>query len=105
MSGARLNRNLNVAGIVATRVDSRATRMNAEIEASFEDLFGDTLLQTKIPQNSAINRAHLAGKPIYEYDRRSTGALAYEKLLEELTEGLGLGRLPPMHANVPSQDN
>ncbi len=101
----RLNRSLNVAGIVATRVDSRATRMNAEIEASFEDLFGDTLLQTKIPQNSAINRAHLAGKPIYEYDRRSSGALAYEKLLAELTEGLGLGRLPPMHANVPSQDN
>ena len=99
---SRLNRSIQLAGIVATRVDARAKRMNAEIEASFHDLFGDTLLSTKIPQSSAINRAHLAGKPIYDYDRRSAGAIAYQELVEELIPMLGLTNLPPVTGPSPA---
>jgi len=97
----RLSRHIQVAGIVATRVDARATRMNAEIEASFVDLFGDKLMATRIPQSSAINRAHLAGTPIYDFDRRSAGAVAYTKLVEELLGPLGLSTLPPSVGSSP----
>lgn len=108
----RLGRHLQVAGIVATRVDARATRMNAEIETSFEDLFGDKLMATRIPQSSAINRAHIAGVPLYDYDRRSSGAVAYGELVEELLTPLGLNSLPPStgaspvtHTGAPARVN
>ena len=60
----QLSRHIHVAGIVATRVDGRTTRMNSDIQQSFQDLFGDALLETRIPLNSAVNKAHLAGKPV-----------------------------------------
>ena len=91
----RLSRHVHVAGIVATRVDGRTTRMNSDIQESFQDLFGDTLLKTRIPLNSAVNKAHLAGKPVWNFDKRASGAIAYNELGDELSNGLGLNRKPP----------
>ena len=90
----RLSRHIQVAGIVATRVDGRTTRMNSDIQQSFQDLFGNALLKTKIPLNSAVNKAHLAGKPVWNFDKRSPGATAYNALGEELRNGLGLQNAP-----------
>ncbi len=87
---SRLGRPLEVAGIVATRYDRRATLTNATIVQSMADLYGDLLLRTRIPQSSALNKAHMAGKPIFDYDRRSTGAAAYTDLAEELAPRLGV---------------
>ncbi|MEZ4271199.1 MAG: ParA family protein [Myxococcota bacterium] len=93
----RLGRKLEVAGIVATRYDRRATRMNDTIIQSFTDLYGDRLLSSQIPQSSALNKAHLAGQSIFDYAPRSTGAQAYADLALELAAKLGLG-LSPTHA-------
>ncbi len=84
----RLGRRLQVLGILATRFDKRATKMNGTIEQSFRELFGDTLLDTKIPQSSALNKAHMAGKAIFDFDKRSTGAEAYSRLVEEVISKL-----------------
>ena len=54
------------------------------------DLYGDLLLQTKIPQCSAVNKAHMAGRPIFTFDGRSPGAVAYSLLAEELAPRLAL---------------
>lgn len=86
----RLNRPIEVCGIVATRFDRRATQVNDAIVQSFNDLYGDTLLATRIPQTSSINKAHMAGKPIFDFDPRSVGATAYAELAEELAPRLGL---------------
>lgn len=86
----RLGRHLNVAGIVATRYDKRATRTNETIEQSFGDLYGKLLLSTRIPQSSALNKAHMAGKSIFAFDRRSAGAVAYDSLAYELAAKLNL---------------
>lgn len=80
----RLQRRLQLAGVLATRVDRRSTRVNSTIEQSFVDLYGNILLNTHIPQSSALNNAHLSGKPIFEFARTSKGAVAYETLAEEL---------------------
>lgn len=88
----RLQRPIELLGVVATRVDRRATRTNDTITESFADLYGDALLQTQIPQSSAVNQAHLAGKPIFEYAKRSPGAGAYARLASELAARLGLGQ-------------
>lgn len=103
----RLKQQLFVAGIVATRVDGRTKRINSEIQTSFQDLFGNILLDNQIPLNSSINKAHLKGKTAWDFDKRSPGALAYEALSDELMNSLRLskahvGRTP---GTAPSQAN
>ena len=85
---SRLGQKLEILGVVATRVDRRATRMNDDITQSVTDLFGDRILRARIPQNSALNRAHLAGKHIFDFARTSPGAQAYAALAEEITAHL-----------------
>jgi len=89
----RLARPLQLGGIVATRVDKRATRTNEAMGQSFADLWGDGLLKTVIPQASALNKAHMAGASIFDFAGRSAGALAYRELAQELTPLLGLTRV------------
>ncbi len=86
----RLQRHVELLGIVATRVDRRATQMNSTIETSFKDLCGNRLFDTRVPQSSAINKAHLAGKPVREFAKGSPGAIAYDALAEELAAKIGL---------------
>ena len=98
----RLGRRLEVCGIVATRVDGRATRMNSDIEQSIKDLYAHTLLKSKIPQSSAVNKAHLAGKHIFAYAPKSPGALGYLALFHELSDRLGLPSQKTEHdTNIP----
>jgi chromosome partitioning protein len=103
---ARLGRNITVAGILATRYDARATRMNEAMEQSFGDLFGDALLKTRIPQNSDLNKAHLAGKAIFDFAPRSTGAQAYNAVCDELMPRLGIAqKVEHAYSNVQASRN
>ena len=77
-------------GVTLDAVDARSKRINADISQSAQDLYGEYLLATQIPQNSALNKAHLAGKSVYEFDGRSTGAAAYTTLAMELEKRLTL---------------
>jgi chromosome partitioning protein len=87
---SRLNRRVDLCGILATRYDKRATQMNDAIAGSFVDMYGDKLLETKIPQTSALNKAHLAGKPIFTFAPSSVGAQSYDALAMELAPMFGL---------------
>ncbi len=92
----RLSRHVELLGVLATRLDRRATQVNATMQQSFTDLYGDRLLTTVVPQSSALNKAHLAGKPIFDFARTSPGAVAYAELADELRPRLGL--IPPVAA-------
>ena len=87
---SRLGRSLEVAGILATRYDRRATRTNETVVQSFDDLYGGRLLATRIPALAALNKAHMAGRTIFDFDARSPGAAAHEALAAELGPRLGL---------------
>lgn len=93
----RLGRKLQVCGIVATRFDKRTTQLNTAIEQSFADLYGTSvrLLETRIPQTSSVNKAHLAGEPIFDHARSSPAAIAYQALALEVAPLIGLERLVP----------
>lgn len=87
---SRLGRAVTVAGILATRYDKRSTQTNAAIEQSFSELYAQPILNTRIPQSSAVNRAHMAGEPIFDFAPQSPGAIAYAELAVELVEILKL---------------
>jgi len=86
----RLQRRLALAGIVITRYDKRATQMNEAIDKSFVELYAGDLLGTRIPQSAALNKAHLAGESVFDYDARSPGAKGYAALVDELAPRLGV---------------
>jgi chromosome partitioning protein len=86
----RLQRKLDLAGIVITRYDKRATQVNEAIDKSFVELYAGSLLGTRIPQSAAVNKAHLAGEPVFDFDARSPGAKGYAALVDELAPRLGL---------------
>jgi chromosome partitioning protein len=96
----RLGRSLEVCGILATRYDKRAVQMNQAVEQSLFELYGRRLLQTRVPQSSALNKAHMAGQPIFEFAGSSPGAKAYRDLAKELWQHLQIARSGeyPTHA-------
>ncbi|MBV69897.1 MAG: hypothetical protein CMH52_00985 [Myxococcales bacterium] len=87
----RLGQNLDVAGIIRTRVDGRTRQINDAIGGALRDNYGDLLLDTIIPINSALAKAQAAGLSIFEFQARSRGAEAYLDLSNELEGRLSLG--------------
>lgn len=85
---ARLNHRVNVLGVLPTRVDRRNKSLNDVMGQSLQDLYGNFVLRTEIPVNTAINKAQLEGKTVYDYDGGSKAAEAYKQLVDELIERL-----------------
>jgi chromosome partitioning protein len=82
---ARLNPELEVAGILLTMADGR-TRLAAEVEAELRRHFGDLVFETTVPRSVRLAEAPSHGLPAIVYDRRSPGAQAYWKVAMELVE-------------------
>jgi len=82
---ARLNPELEVAGILLTMADGR-TRLSADVEAELRSHFGELVFSTTVPRSVRLAEAPSHGLPAIAYDRRSTGAQAYWKVAMELVE-------------------
>jgi len=82
-----LNPDLTLQGILLTMFDSRNTLSHKVVE-QVRLHFKDKVFQTVIPRNVRLSEAPSHGVSILDYAPDSTGALAYNKLAEELTERL-----------------
>ena len=80
---ARVNPNLDVAGILLTMVDGR-TRLAADVESELRGHFGPLVFTTTVPRSVRLAEAPSHGLPAIAYDRRSAGAQAYWKVAMEL---------------------
>jgi chromosome partitioning protein len=87
---SRLNHPLRILGILVTRVDRRNLVMNQTIQERLKEAFADQLFQTQITINTDLNKAQLAGMPIFQYDGSASGARDYRAFTDEL-----LARLQP----------
>lgn len=76
---------LILRGILLTKTDDR-TRATKETRAMIRKTFGHDLniFQTEIPSNTQLAAAPQYGKSIFSYAKWSTGAKAYEQLVEEI---------------------
>ena len=89
---ANLNRSLRVRGIVLTMFDGRtnlARQVEEEVRKHFENTF-----RAVIPRSVRLSEAPSFGQPIQLYDPRSSGAVAYDQLAEELLELLPMPETP-----------
>lgn len=81
----RLNKNLEVEGVVLTMFDAR-TNLSMQVVAEVKRFFQNKVYRTIIPRSIRLGEAPSFGKPITLYDPKSNGALAYIALAKEIVE-------------------
>jgi chromosome partitioning protein len=77
-----INPNLTIGGVILTMYDSR-TKLSESVVNDVISFFGTTAFKTIVPRNVRLSEAPSHGKTIFQYDDKSTGALAYKKLASE----------------------
>jgi len=78
----RLNRRLEVEGIVLTMYDAR-TNLTAQVAAELRKYLGDKVYETVIPRSVRLSEAPSHGVPGVLYDRTNRGSRAYMELARE----------------------
>jgi chromosome partitioning protein len=78
-----LNPKIKIEGVVITMFDSR-TRLAIQVVEEVKNKFQDAVYDVLIPRNVKLSEAPSFGQPINIYDKNSKGAIAYEKLAEEI---------------------
>jgi chromosome partitioning protein len=81
----RLNRDMEIAGLVLTMHDTR-TALAQQVAGEVEKHFGDKVFRTRIPRSVRLSEAPSYGQPILTYSPASPGAAAYRALAVELLE-------------------
>jgi len=76
----RLNPEIDILGVLLTRVDGRNTTLNEAVLNEAREAFGDALMPLQIGINNALAKAQHAGQDIFSYDAESRGASHYEAL-------------------------
>lgn len=84
---SRINPKVKLLGVVLTMFDRR-NKLSFSVQDEVQNYFGELLFETRIPRNVRLSESPSHGKPIALYDRRSSGAKAYEDLAAELRERL-----------------
>ena len=77
------NPHLEIEGILLTMLDGR-TNLGLQVVDQVKKHFKKAVFATMIPRNVRLGEAPSHGKPICLYDPRSSGALAYESLAQEV---------------------
>ena len=84
-----LNPDLAIAGVLMTMYDAR-TRLSAQVVEEVRRFYPRELFATVIPRSIRLAEAPSYGLSIGEYDPKSNGAVAYERLAGEIGQRLGL---------------
>ncbi len=87
---SRLNPEIDVLGVLLTRVDGRTTILNEAILTEVEGVYGEAVLPVRIGINNALSKAQHAGQDIFAFDGESRGAEHYQALGAHIVETLEL---------------
>ena len=74
------NPEIDITGILMTRVDGRNTSLNETVRQQLEAAYGEVLLPVQIGINNSLSQAQHNGLDIYEYAPNCRGAEQYEDL-------------------------
>ena len=84
-----INAALDIGGIVITMFDIR-TNLSRQVVDEVKKHLPDKIFETVIPRTVRLSEAPSFGKPIFQYDPASVGALAYRQLAKEVIARFGL---------------
>jgi chromosome partitioning protein len=94
----RFNATLKLSGILLTMFDRRNS-LSALVESDARGHFGDWVFDKIIPRNIRISEAPSHGLPVIQYDPKSTGAVAYMALADELRRREKIRSREPVRAD------
>lgn len=83
----RLNKKLEIGGVIATMYDSRKV-LNRDVVETIKKYFGEKVFKTYIRDNVALAEAPAQRLDIFEYNPKSNGASDYLTLCKEILERL-----------------
>ena len=81
----RLNKNLEIGGVIATMYDSRRV-LNRDVVETIHKYFGEKVFKTYIRDNVALAEAPAQRKDIFAYSPKSSGAEDYLSLCKEILQ-------------------
>jgi chromosome partitioning protein len=81
----RLNKNLEMCGVIATMYDSRRV-LNRDVVDTIHKYFGEKVFKTYIRDNVALAEAPAQRKDIFDYSPKSPGSVDYLELTKEILE-------------------
>lgn len=84
----RLNKQLDIGGVIATMYDSRRV-LNRDVVETIHKHFGEKVFKTYIRENVALAEAPAQRKDIFDYHPKSSGAIDYMELCKEILERVG----------------
>ena len=79
----KLNKKLTIEGVVFTMYDAR-TNLSQQVVESVKETLDEYIYNAVIPRNVRLAEAPSYGKPMTEYDTRSSGAESYRMLAAEV---------------------
>jgi chromosome partitioning protein len=80
---SRIYPDLRIRGVILTMFDSR-TNLSNDVVAEVRKFFPNQVFTSVIPRSVRLAEAPSYGVPISIYDRRSSGAAAYQALVDEI---------------------
>ena len=80
---SQLNSDLDIMGVVMTKVDNR-TNASKDIKILLENSLGNMVFQTQIRQNIKIVESQINNQPINFYDKTSSGYIEYLEFVKEV---------------------
>jgi len=81
-----INKRLKILGVLFTRVDKRNLSMNKLVEENMRKLFKGKIFKSQVYINTDINKSQFEGASIFDFAPRSTGAINYKSLADEVME-------------------
>ncbi|MCQ2483016.1 MAG: ParA family protein [Clostridia bacterium] len=79
----KLNPEISLLGVLLNMYDGR-TQLARQVKEEVVKYYGDKVFKTEIPRNVRLSEAPSYGQTISDYDKKSKGGLAYEKLAKEV---------------------
>lgn len=86
----RLNKDLEIGGVMATMYDSRKV-LNRDVVATIQKYFGPLLFETYIRDNVSLAEAPAQRQDIFEYSPSSSGAEDYLNVCKEIIDRVANG--------------
>ncbi len=93
---SRLNKELEIEGILLTMYDQRLNLSN-QVVSEVKRRFDDSVFNTIIHRNTRLGEAQSLRQPIIMYDAESKGAVNYLNLAREIMQNNGM-------TNIPTED-
>lgn len=78
-----LNTSLKIEGLLLTMYDIR-TKLSRDVAEQAKEYFKEKVYNSFIPRNVRLSEAPSYGKSIFDYDPTCPGAIAYQKVAEDI---------------------